>query len=60
MSALREAGPGGGGTDRGCETGRMPVLDPNPQNSQKKLLLVLGAMLAITVIIGIIASIASP
>ncbi|MGW3667285.1 SGM_5486 family transporter-associated protein [Streptomyces sp. NPDC005141] len=38
----------------------MPVLDPNPQNSQKKLLIVLGAMLAITVIIGIIASIASP
>ncbi|MER5184223.1 MULTISPECIES: SGM_5486 family transporter-associated protein [Streptomyces] len=38
----------------------MPVLDPNPQNGQKKLLLVFGAMLAITVIIGIIASIASP
>lgn len=44
-----------------CETGRMaPVLDPNPQNGQKKLLMVLGAMLAITVVIGIIASIASP
>ncbi|MEU4169490.1 SGM_5486 family transporter-associated protein [Streptomyces sp. NPDC026665] len=38
----------------------MPVLDPNPPNGQKKLLLVLGAMLAITVIIGIIASVASP
>ncbi|WP_267892506.1 SGM_5486 family transporter-associated protein [Streptomyces sp. NRRL S-1521] len=38
----------------------MPVLDPNPQNGQKKLLAVLGAMLAITVIIGIVASIASP
>ncbi|MEU9142196.1 SGM_5486 family transporter-associated protein [Streptomyces sp. NPDC048404] len=38
----------------------MPALDPNPQNGQKKLLLVLGAMLAITVIIGIIASVASP
>ncbi|MCX4535941.1 SGM_5486 family transporter-associated protein [Streptomyces sp. NPDC005151] len=38
----------------------MPVLDPNPQNGQKKLLLVLGVMLLITVIIGVIASIASP
>ncbi|MET7312646.1 SGM_5486 family transporter-associated protein [Streptomyces sp. NPDC005134] len=38
----------------------MPVLDPNPQNGQKKLLLVLGAMLLITVIIGVIASLASP
>ncbi|MCX5313939.1 SGM_5486 family transporter-associated protein [Streptomyces sp. NBC_01724] len=38
----------------------MPVLDPNPQNGQKKLLLVLGAMLLITVIIGVIASVASP
>ncbi|MEV0322129.1 SGM_5486 family transporter-associated protein [Streptomyces sp. NPDC050658] len=38
----------------------MPVLDPNPQNGQKKFLFVLGAMLAITVIIGIVASVASP
>ncbi|MFB6710268.1 SGM_5486 family transporter-associated protein [Streptomyces sp. NPDC096354] len=38
----------------------MPVLDPNPQNGQKKLLLVLGAMLLITVIIAVIASVASP
>ena len=38
----------------------MPVLDPNPQNGQKKLLLVLGAFLVIFVIIGIIATIASP
>ncbi|MFG3493387.1 SGM_5486 family transporter-associated protein [Streptomyces sp. NPDC047928] len=38
----------------------MPVLDPNPQNGQKKLLAVLGAMLAITVVIGVIASLASP
>ncbi|GAA2508910.1 SGM_5486 family transporter-associated protein [Streptomyces gobitricini] len=37
-----------------------PVLDPNPQNGQKKLLLVFGTMLAIGVIIGIIATIASP
>ncbi len=58
--AAREPGPGGGRAHPGCETDAMPVLDPNPQNGQKKLLLVLGAMLAITVIIGIIASIASP
>ncbi|MET7602772.1 SGM_5486 family transporter-associated protein [Streptomyces avermitilis] len=38
----------------------MPVLDPNPQNGQKKMLLVFGAFLAILVIIGVIASIASP
>lgn len=43
-----------------CETVRMPVLDPNPQNGQKKLLLVFGAMLLISVIIGVIATIASP
>ncbi|MGC5346646.1 SGM_5486 family transporter-associated protein [Streptomyces sp. DT24] len=38
----------------------MPVLDPHPQNGQKKLLAVLGAMLLITVVISVIASIASP
>lgn len=38
----------------------MPVLDPNPQHSQKKMLLVFGAFLAIFVIIAIVASIASP
>ncbi|MER6100764.1 SGM_5486 family transporter-associated protein [Streptomyces sp. NPDC001832] len=36
------------------------MLDPNPQNGQKKLLLVLGAMLLVTVIIALIASVASP
>ncbi|MCX5344438.1 MULTISPECIES: SGM_5486 family transporter-associated protein [Streptomyces] len=36
------------------------MLDPNPQNGQKKLLLVLGAMLLVTVIIAVIASVASP
>ncbi|MER5635053.1 SGM_5486 family transporter-associated protein [Streptomyces nitrosporeus] len=38
----------------------MPVLDPHPQNGQKKLLLVLGTMLLISVVIGVIATIASP
>lgn len=43
-----------------CETVSMPVLDPNPPNGQKKLLLVLGAMLGISVVIAVIATIASP
>ncbi|MFK4103115.1 SGM_5486 family transporter-associated protein [Streptomyces sp. NPDC019531] len=38
----------------------MPVLDPNPQNGQKKMLLVFGSFLAILVVIAIIATIASP
>ncbi|WP_254667904.1 SGM_5486 family transporter-associated protein [Streptomyces griseus] len=38
----------------------MPVLDPHPKNGQKKLLLVFGTMLLISVIIGVIATIASP
>ncbi|MEU1216316.1 SGM_5486 family transporter-associated protein [Streptomyces sp. NPDC005791] len=38
----------------------MPVLDPNPQNGQKKLLQVFGTMILISVIIGVIATIASP
>nr|WSW71601.1 SGM_5486 family transporter-associated protein [Streptomyces sp. NBC_00995] len=36
------------------------MLDPNPQNGQKKLLMVFGTMLLITVVVGIIASVASP
>ncbi|WP_330176474.1 SGM_5486 family transporter-associated protein [Streptomyces sp. NBC_01498] len=38
----------------------MPVLDPHPQNGQKKLLLMFGAIIVIMVVIGVIASIASP
>lgn len=37
-----------------------PVLEPNPQNGQKKLLLVLGAMLLISAVIAVIATLASP
>lgn len=37
-----------------------PVLDPNPQNGQKKLLLVLGAMVLISIVIAVIATLASP
>lgn len=38
----------------------MPVLEPNPSGGQRTLLLILGAMLAISVVIGVIASVASP
>ncbi|MEU1377052.1 MULTISPECIES: SGM_5486 family transporter-associated protein [Streptomyces] len=38
----------------------MPVLDENPKNGQKALLTILGAMLGITVVIAVIATIASP
>ncbi|MFD4136871.1 SGM_5486 family transporter-associated protein [Streptomyces goshikiensis] len=37
-----------------------PVLEPNPQDSHKKLGFVLGAMLVVTVIISVIATFASP
>ncbi|MFC9299605.1 SGM_5486 family transporter-associated protein [Streptomyces sp. NPDC057011] len=37
-----------------------PVLEPNPQNGHKKLGLVLGGMLLVTVIIAVIATFASP
>ncbi|MFD7560841.1 MULTISPECIES: SGM_5486 family transporter-associated protein [unclassified Streptomyces] len=37
-----------------------PVLEPNPQNGHKKLGLVLGAMFVVTVVIAIIATLASP
>ncbi|MEU1184845.1 MULTISPECIES: SGM_5486 family transporter-associated protein [Streptomyces] len=36
------------------------VLDPNPQNGQKKMLMVFGSFLAIFVIIAVIATIAAP
>ncbi|WP_277752737.1 SGM_5486 family transporter-associated protein [Streptomyces sp. L2] len=38
----------------------MPVLDPHPQNSQKKLLLVFGTFFAIFAVIAVIATLASP
>ncbi|MEU3986231.1 SGM_5486 family transporter-associated protein [Streptomyces sp. NPDC026672] len=38
----------------------MPVLDPNPQHSQRKMLLVFGAFFAIFIVIAIVATIASP
>ncbi|WP_268933098.1 SGM_5486 family transporter-associated protein [Streptomyces albidus (ex Kaewkla and Franco 2022)] len=38
----------------------MPVLEPHPQNGQKKLLLILGAILGIMVAIAVIATVAAP
>ncbi len=38
----------------------MPALDPNPTGGQRTLLLILGSMMAISVVIAIIATIASP
>ncbi|MGW1724017.1 SGM_5486 family transporter-associated protein [Streptomyces sp. NPDC002306] len=38
----------------------MPVLDPNPPNGQKRMLIIFGSFLAIFVIIAVIATIASP
>lgn len=38
----------------------MPVLDPNPPNSQKKMLLIFGAFFAIFVIIGVVAAFVAP
>ncbi|GGR59757.1 hypothetical protein GCM10010251_90610 [Streptomyces aurantiogriseus] len=52
--------PGRTAPHPGCETGRMPVLDPNPQNGQKKMLMVFGSFFLIFVIIAVIATIASP
>ncbi|MEZ7007116.1 SGM_5486 family transporter-associated protein [Streptomyces sp. SCSIO 75703] len=36
------------------------MLDPNPPNGQKKMLLVFGGFLAIFVVIGIIATLVAP
>jgi hypothetical protein len=38
----------------------MPVLDPDPKDGQKKMLLIFGSFLAIFVIIAVIATIAAP
>lgn len=38
----------------------MPLLEPEPQNGQKKLLLIVGVIFGIMVAIGVIASIAAP
>lgn len=38
----------------------MPVLDPEPQGGQKKLLLIFATFLGIMVVIGVVASILAP
>ncbi|MFD7512032.1 SGM_5486 family transporter-associated protein [Streptomyces sp. NPDC059853] len=37
----------------------MPALEPNPTGGQRTLLLILGVMLAVSIVIGVIASIAA-
>ena len=57
----RPDGAATGPTTRLVQTGRMaPVLDPHPQNGQKKLLMVLGTMLAITVLVAVVATLVAP
>jgi hypothetical protein len=38
----------------------MPVLDPNPKDGQKKLLGIFAVIFAILLVIGVIATLASP
>ncbi|MDB1088412.1 SGM_5486 family transporter-associated protein [Streptomyces sp. ACA25] len=38
----------------------MPALEPNPTGGPKKLALILGAMIGISLVIAVIASIAAP
>lgn len=38
----------------------MPVLEPDPQNGQKKLLQLIALIFGIMILIGIIASVAAP
>lgn len=53
--------PGGPRRGGGWDTcGMQPVLDPNPQNGQKKMLIVFGSFFAIFVLIGIVAMMLAP
>ncbi|WP_253186506.1 SGM_5486 family transporter-associated protein [Streptomyces abyssalis] len=38
----------------------MPVLEPDPQNGQKKLLQIFALIFGIMILIGIIATVAAP
>ncbi|MEU6808624.1 SGM_5486 family transporter-associated protein [Streptomyces sp. NPDC046831] len=38
----------------------MPVLEPNPRNGQKKMLIVFGAFFAIFAVIAIVATLVAP
>jgi hypothetical protein len=38
----------------------MPVLEPDPQNGQKKLLMIIALIFGIMIVIGIVATIAAP
>jgi MFS transporter, CP family, cyanate transporter len=55
-----EGAPAKGVRERGARLGGMPVLDPDPKDGQKKMLLIFGSFLVIFVIIAIVATIAAP
>lgn len=38
----------------------MPVLEPDPQNGQKKLLMIVAVIFGIMILIGIVATVAAP
>lgn len=38
----------------------MPVLEPEPEDGQKKLLLILAAIFGIMLVVGVVASIVAP
>ena len=38
----------------------MPVLEPEPQGGQKKLLLIFGLIFGIMIVIGVVASLVAP
>lgn len=38
----------------------MPVLEPEPQNGQKKLLQILAVIFGIMILIGVVATVAAP
>ncbi|RAJ65720.1 hypothetical protein K378_03339 [Streptomyces sp. Amel2xB2] len=38
----------------------MPLLEPDPQNGQKKLLMIVALIFGIMILIGIIATVAAP
>ncbi|MGV9250151.1 SGM_5486 family transporter-associated protein [Streptomyces sp. NPDC003697] len=38
----------------------MPVLEPNPRNGQKKMLIVFGAFFAIFAVIAVVATLVAP
>jgi hypothetical protein len=42
-----------------CETERMPVLEPNPPQSQRRLLIIFGLMLGVPALVAVVATFAA-